>query len=418
VTPLEEEAPERRIDPRAITACLVLVLTPASRFLATLDDRDGPDYAQHTVLFAVDIALAVLVVQQLPQSRAIVRAWRTHLCALSAVVLAVALVPSFLAHPGDRGVAALFRLVGLAALACLLPDLDDLERRLVGSTAAAVLALSAVAAMYQRATGGPLGLQGIGEDSDGVLDIVGGVAPFGLFVHPYVQAAWACVAGLGLVVLRLREDSRYRAPFLLVLLALPPIGLTLCRSGVLSSVAASIPLLLLALRSAKRREALLTVAAVGVVVGLSVAWNLDGWIGRADNTVSSGDPTALRGSLFDQARGLLDDDKALGVGPGQYVLALYERPDLVALNPQVPRPVHNVPILLVVEGGLVAAPAVALLVAAVVAQAWRAGAGGWVLVGAFAPFLLLDHLAWSFPQGLVLAGLWLGWLDVLAQTDR
>jgi len=33
------------------------------------------------------------------------------------------------------------------------------------------------------------------------------------------------------------------------------------------------------------------------------------------------------------------------------------------------------------------------------------------------PFLALDHLAWSYPQGIVLTGLWLGILDLYGRRD-
>jgi hypothetical protein len=408
---------DRSIDPRALTICLVLALAPFSRALLVVDNRPGEDYAKHTLVFAVDLALAGIVVQQMARLPQIVRAWRTHAAAVAALALAVSLTPGLLAHPGDRGVAAVLRLIGVVAIASALPQLGTPERRLVACTAATVLAVSAVVAIAQLATGGPVGLQAVGEDAAGVLPILAGRAPFGLFVHPYVEAAWAVVVGLGLAGLLLRPRHRFTAPLPLVALGLAPLGLTLCRSAVLAALAGGVPLLYLALRTADRRRALVVIGGLTLAVGAAVVWNADGWLSRADNTVSSGDPGALRGSLFRQARGLLEDDPIVGVGPGNYVLALQERPDLKALNPQPPRPVHSVPALVVVEGGLVALPGVLLLIAAIMWQARRAGAVGWVLVGSFAPFLLLDHLAWSFPQGLVLTGLWLGLLDLVAVSE-
>jgi len=408
---------KRTFDVLALTACLVVLLAPISRVLAVIDGRQGPDYAQHTILFAVDVALAVLVVQRAPALVILVRRWRSHAASLAAVILAFALIPGLIANPGDRGVAAILRLVGVALLASLVPDLGVPERRALLGAVAVVLAVSGSFALYQRATGGPLGLPSFGESSEGVLSIGGGTAPFGLFVHPYVMAAWATVLGLGLVAIRLEDRDGERSaglPAPLLLLGAAPIALSMCRSAVVGVALASVPLAVLVFRARSRLRDLLVFGLVAGAVALGAAWNIGGWLNRATSTVGS-DPTTLRGSLNDQAFGLLRQDPVLGVGPGNYVLALRERPDLVALNPQTPRPVHNTPLLLVVEGGLFVGPALALCVLAIGWQALRAGPVGWVLVGAFAPFLLFDHLAWSFPQGLVLTGLWMGLLDLAAK---
>ena len=50
---------------------------------------------------------------------------------------------------------------------------------------------------------------------------------------------------------------------------------------------------------------------------------------------------------------------------------------------------------------------------------WSPRAGGAGVLGvavglSLVPFLLLDHLNWSYPQGLLLTGLWLGTLDQLS----
>jgi hypothetical protein len=47
----------------------------------------------------------------------------------------------------------------------------------------------------------------------------------------------------------------------------------------------------------------------------------------------------------------------------------------------------------------------------VLAQTRRAGVLGFGVTLAVLPFLLLDHLHWSYPQGLLLTGVWLGALD-------
>jgi len=128
--------------------------------------------------------------------------------------------------------------------------------------------------------------------------------------------------------------------------------------------------------------------------------------------VSSG-----RGALLHQARELLQGHLLTGVGPGRYVMALSQQPRLVALSSQSPRPVHVTPFLLVVEAGLLVVPALVLLAVAIGRACRRGGVAAVAVALAMLPFLALDHLAWSYPQGLILTGVWLGVLDLLGHGD-
>lgn len=413
VTAAEAGGDRRAWTGRTLAACAAIVLAPVSRTLARIDDRAGGSYAQHTIVFAVDVALAVLAVQAARDFRSVVGRWRDHACALSAALLVVGLLPGFAAHPTDRGAAALLRLLAVAALASLLPRLPDLELRVVLTTIAAVVGASAAVAAAQRVRHHAVGLGALGEDSVGVLDIGSGVAPFGLFVHPYVMAAWALVLGLGLVGCGLLS-RRWRTPLALALVGLVPVGLSLGRSAALGAVLAIPFLLWLGLGSSPRRRSVATAGAALLALLVGVLWNLDAWTGRVGGTVSSPDPSTERTVLASQAIGLLRPSPVVGVGPGNYVLALDRRPDLQRLSRQSIRPVHDVPLLVVTEGGGVVAPFVILLAVAVAWQAWRGGPFGMMITACYAPILLLDHLAWTFPQGLVLTGLWLGMLDLAA----
>ncbi len=159
-----------------------------------------------------------------------------------------------------------------------------------------------------------------------------------------------------------------------------------------------------------------TVAAAALALSLGVILNLSGWVSRAGQEAGSVDALSSgRGALLRQAWPLLSENPLVGVGPGNYVLALSERPDLVALSTQSPRPVHLTPLLLVVEGGLLAVPALAALALAIGRACRRGGAVAVAVTLAMVPFLALDHLAWSYPQGILLTGIWLGVLDLLSR---
>jgi hypothetical protein len=49
-------------------------------------------------------------------------------------------------------------------------------------------------------------------------------------------------------------------------------------------------------------------------------------------------------------------------------------------------------------------------------QGVRAGRLGLALWLVLIPFTLLDHFAYSFPQGLIITGVWLGVIELLASA--
>lgn len=399
--------------PASLAAAVVLVLSATTVVLATVDSRPGEDYQRHTLLLASDVALLSLAVVSSGSMAAAVRAWRRHACALGGLVVGLAMVPGLVVNPSDRGLAALLRWGGAMALALSLGSPKGDGRRLVVGGLAVVTLTHVAVAMAERFAGGPVGLTSLGEPS--AYEIGGRYASTGLTVHPYVLAAWCVVAGTALIGLQ-RSSTRRLARIAggVGVAAFTGIGLTMSRAGILAGALALIALTVSARRPATRAWRL-TLLAAAAAMALGLLLNLSGWAARAGQSTSSVDAvTSGRSVLVDQATGLLGDDLVTGVGPGRYVLALIERPDLVALSDQTPRPVHITPLLLVVEGGLVVVPALALLALAIAAACRRGGAPAVAVTLAMLPFLALDHLAWSYPQGIVLTGVWLGVLDLFA----
>ena len=372
--------------------------------------RPDADYQLRWVLVASDLLLGLVVLTQLPHLRALWGSRSRHRCALGAVALTVSLLPALALHPSARGGAAVLRWIGVAMIAFAVGRLAGPARSLVLGTFAGVTVLQVVVALAQRVGDGPVGLDSLGEAR--AHEIGGRYASTGLTVHPYVLAAW-CVLGAAILIAAV-ACAQGRGNFGLAVAAVMPfagVGLTMSRAGALGLVLVLVSLGVAALG----RPALRTVLAGAVVAtGVGVALDLSGWQNRASSTSGRSVATVTSGrlDLLDQAWGLFRDDPVFGVGPGRYVEVLVDRPDLVKLATQRPsRPVHVTPYLVVVEGGLVALPALLFLGWAVVTQSWRAGAPGVGVALSIVPFMLLDHLNWSYPQGLLLTGLWLGTLD-------
>jgi len=396
-----------------MAAAVALVLSATTVVLANVDSRSGADYQLHTLLLGSDLSLLAVAVLAAGGLREAVRSWRRHACVLGGLILGATMVPALLVNPSDRGLAALARWAGALALGLALgTSRRDGRRLVVGALAAVTLAHVAVA-LAQRAVDGTVGLGALGEA--GVYEIGGRYASTGLTVHPYVLAAWGAVAGTVLLALGWRSASTSPLVKIAGVVAFAGIGLAMSRAGLVAGVLALAALGVAALRT-RNRWSVTTVAAATTALGVGIVLNLAGWMSRAGQEAGSVDALSTgRGALLRQAWPLLRDHLLTGVGPGRYVLALSERPALVALSAQSPRPVHLTPLLLLVEGGLLVLPALILLAVAIVRACLRGGAASLAVTLAMLPFLALDHLAWSYPQGIVLTGVWLGALDLLSQ---
>ncbi len=289
-------------------------------------------------------------------------------------------------------------------------------RVLVIGVFAGATVLQVVVALAERAGNGPIGLESLGESN--AIGIGGRYASSGLTIHPYVLAAWCTLGAAVLLVVVARADRVSGAMAVAAIAPFIGVGLTMSRAGVVG-----LAFVLTCLGIAALRQPRLRVLLVGAVVAtaLGIILDLSGWVSRASDSSSASTITSSRGQLFEQAWGLFHQAPVLGVGPGRYVEALVKRPDLVKLATQTPsRPVHMVPYLVLVEGGLVVLPALLFLGWTILTQSWRAGVLGVGVTLAVVPFLLLDHLNWSYPQGLLLTGLWLGTLDQIStpQPER
>ena len=398
----------------ALALCLVLASTIVS--LVSGGPADA-DYQRRWVLFASDVGLAGVLATQLIAFRGRRIDWSKHRCAMAALGLALSLLPAFAAHPSARGVAGLLRWVAVAVVAFGVGRIYGPARSFVVGAFAGVTAFQVVVALAERAVDGPVGLGSIGEPS--AYEIGGRYASTGVTAHPYVFAAWCTLAAAVLLAAVTRTDRPSRPLVGAVLVPLVGVGLTMSRAGAL---AVAMVLASFAVAALKRPPLRVVLVAAVAATALGVALNMSGWADRAGGTVKATSASAMTSSrteLLRQANGLFRQDPILGVGPGRYVEALEQRPDLVKLATQQPsRPVHLVPYLVVVEGGLLVLPALLLLAWMVIAQSWRAGPAGVGLTLSVLPFLALDHLHWSLPQGLLLTAIWLGALDHLASRPR
>jgi O-antigen ligase len=189
-----------------------------------------------------------------------------------------------------------------------------------------------------------------------------------------------------------------------------PVAFTFSRAGLLGLVLLGGCTCLAALR--RRGPYVLAASALVVGAAVPVAFWHDGWTQRAKDTTGASVDTA-RGVLIRQALHVIGQHPLLGVGPGRYVIDLTNRHVDTSKTGGVRKPVHNVPLLAAAEGGILAGLLMAAMLVALGWEAWQGGLLALAVFLGFLPFTLLDHFAYTFPQGLAMTGVWVGVLDLM-----
>lgn len=408
---MAEAAPAEGLDLGITLAAAALLISAFPILAVSFSDRPGP-YVVQTFLFWSDVPLMAVGLLRLPDLvRWLLRRRLDVVTALLAVLVALAL--SWAVHPSLRGGLQVLRVLGVAGAVLSVVRGGRVARRLLVGCLAVLTVAEVLVAVAQRTSGGAVGLRALGEQAEPLVAVGGAEAPMGTLVHPYLLAALAlvCIGVLAAVIIR--SPARSWASACVVAVAGIAVGLTYSRAALLAVFGLLVPLAV-ALRSRRTRPAALLVLAATVVgVGATVLVASDGWVGRVQEASTGSDLSRGRGDLTDQAVALIRRHPLVGVGTGQYVLAVEQDEAVAGRSSRALQPVHAVPLLLVAEAGLPAAAAMVLLAVALVRAAARAGDIGWALLLGFAPFLLLDHFPVTFPQGLVMTGAWLACLQVV-----
>ena len=406
---------EQGLSPVAALLMLVVLLMPFPVVLVKFTHGNAA-YDYQVILFPSDLPLGLLLLAMIPSIVARVRQRRLGVVATWWLLLLAWMVVAFAFHPSGRGAADLLRLAGTLAMIVAVVELATVaERGVVVLTVAAAAVFEAVVAFAQLIRGSAVGLSSLGEFKVPFQRFESAKAPQGTMVHPYLLAG---LAGLVAVLLVVPAVQRRRPlPWLAVVaVAVAPIGVTFSRAAVLGLGAAVAVLLTGMLVHRGRYLAAVAALCLGAAVPAAI-WNA-GWLNRAGQSFRARGANQLatdRGWLMHEASILIGGHPVVGVGPGRYVIALQDR---YHTEPKVGvfKPVHNLPMLLAAEGGLPAGIALSMVL---VLSGWRALHSGRLavaLVLVYLPFTLLDHFPYSFPQGLVMTGLWLGAIEVLARN--
>jgi hypothetical protein len=229
-------------------------------------------------------------------------------------------------------------------------------------------------------------------------------AGIGTFNHEYALAAYLSLS----IAIVLSSGAVRRLNWLMwvsISLSGAAIATSFGRAAALSVVAVSV-VYGVGWWWSRTREFLL--GAVIPTTSLTIAGILAGsaWLGRV-NLESS-----IRVTLAKQALDVALEHPFVGVGPMRYGLHLGQM-GLAEANQII---VHNVPLLLSAEYGIIMGLAFLMWLVALGMRAFSTSVRSAGLFVVVIPFLVFDHIHYVLPAGLALVGLWLGMLDV--HSDR
>jgi hypothetical protein len=393
-----------------VLLALTVVFSMFPVILAGIPQNGEYLFAKVTLVLGDVPALVLAVVAAPLVLRTIRRGRATALWTALVAVEALALV----VHPSFEGVRTVLRLVTTLAIIATVSSLRDRSQRtLVVGVIAILAAFETVIAILQVHNGAPLGLDWLGESQDKL--VIRGehnevITPEGTVLQGHLLASFALLTS-NVIAGHLIRTGPARLWALATAIAVAPAGFTYARAAFAGWVAACVALARGAALGRPRQRIALAALVVGFVVPAIIG--LPGWTMRAEE----GAGVSKRDELVSQAFALIAEQPLTGVGPGRELIALRElgarHPDeLTQLNA-----VHSVPLTVTVETGVVGGTIFVMLLAVVGYRALRAGGPALALYLGYIPFILLDHFSFTHQHGLVLTGLWLGFIEVFAERD-
>ncbi len=347
------------------------------------------------------------------------------LLALSVIGIPFAVAPAYAGYHT-------LRLLLLLALYLMVVN-TSMDARSIAWALAAGVVLQAVIALAQFVLGRSLSLSVLGETildpaKSGVSVVMVGqqrwLRAYGLAQHPNVLGGYLMFSLLVLAAHYLSQSGRQRILLLVAHgMGLAALLVTFSRAAWLGAIVGGLGML--ALLVLKRKEQPLNWGSVGllaaVALGIVAVFAATNWpllmprLGLVSQglEIRSLDERAL---LAQAAWVLIRLRPALGVGLGNFSIALYRLAPETMTFYQTYQPVHNVPLLAAAELGplggvlwlgLLLAPWAALWVGRrrVSISPWLAGLSG--ALAALAVVSCLDHYVWSFHQGALVQ--WLAW---------
>lgn len=370
-----------------------------------------PDLQRRVSVYLFDLPMALLVIAVAPVAAWFARIRRISLeGAIGSVVVSLVIL-SAAANPSPRGSDAVFRILGAFAIAFSVAQLRDPRVGWLVNAFLVILIFEEAIGIAQVLRGAPIGLTRLGEYPP-LITFGASVSAKGTFVHHYIFGGFVLIGAAFFAGLA-NEESRVRWGYAAVAAASSfSFAFSYSRAGAVG-LAGVFFLMMLSIR--RWRAALVPGALIlGFLAGFALS--PDGWLLRFDQSfrppVTPGMTRAdvistERFFLMSQATEMMKNHPILGAGAGYYMFELADQTGIPPTDDNL-KPVHNVPMLIGAESGILAGLASFALLIALGFAALRGTLGARLLFVAYLPYLMLDHYPYDAPVGLAITGLWFG----------
>jgi O-antigen ligase len=270
----------------------------------------------------------------------------------------------------------------------------------------AFICLQTIISVLQVLQDGAIGGGRFVETEEGFRRIAGTLSPSGTLGHANQLGIFSVVATTIAMTFLAHRPNRKLDRHLCAAIAIASaalVGLTMCRSAI---VALAI-LLVVALVSHERRKLAPLILAMVLTVAGTAVLRSDGWSARANASIGNAEKSGSgRIALNRQAIAVWKLDPIIGVGPGRYLDAIEEHPEIKAISNET-LVVHNVWLYVLAALGAVGISTFTLMGLQIVWRCRRAGVWGIGPLLVVAPLLALDVTLFA-ANGLLWLGLVIG----------
>jgi hypothetical protein len=242
---------------------------------------------------------------------------------------------------------------------------------------------------------------------------------YGTFPHPNMLAGFALICITGIISLILKSQKTNLAAWILLILATSLMAVTFSRSAWLG-LAVFLPVLLLKLKFLDRKKIWLILFTSLITMILTLLPLQELLISRTTFATAT-EEFSLTGRVWlsQQALSYAREKPIHGVGVGSFVIQLAQR----AGERNFVEPVHNVPLLVLVELGGIGLILLLAIFASMIREFVVTKKTNVILLTALLAGLgiisLFDHYFWSLAMGRMMIALTLGlWFGQVANKDE
>ena len=338
---------------------LIAVIVTAPIFVVLGHYPSYGTWSYRPYFTVVDVMLVALTGTRLvPTLRGLAKD-RSAATARALAALWVSLAIAFMIHPGAFGAATLVRLAAIITMTYMIGRANRQQLAVVTTTLVAATAFEAVVCLLQKITGHALGLAILGEFGSPFNPVGKHLAPTGTIFYPFPLAGLGLVTASIAIAAAVRGIVRTRVAVVGAMAGGVLVGLSFSVAGALSALAllACGVVALVVDRSVARR--ILAVGLLAFAIGLAGAGAMDpgGWVFKGERSTQGVEAAGNgRVGMLREAAAMVRRWPITGIGPGNFMPVRDAHPEIKALASE-PQPVHMVPLLIVVEGGILAAAA-------------------------------------------------------------